>query len=75
MFGEWYKIGCTLEYPIGGVGALVGALVRGLEKFGGRLVTKSHVDEIVVEAGRAVGVRLRSGQVSLPPNKLSMLKE
>ncbi|CAM6125241.1 unnamed protein product [Calypogeia fissa] len=62
MFGEWYKHECMLEYPIGGVGALVDALVRGLEKFGGKLVTGAHVEEIVVEAGRAVGVRLRNGQ-------------
>lgn len=63
MFAEWYKPGCTLEYPIDGSGAVVEALVRGLEKFGGRLSLKSHVENIVIENGKAVGVKLRNGQV------------
>jgi len=63
MFAEWYKPGCTLEYPIDGTGAVVEALVRGLEKFGGRLSLKSHVENIVIENGKAVGVKLRNGQV------------
>lgn len=64
MFAEWYKPGCSLEYPLHGTGALVDALVRGLQKFGGRLSLRSHVEEIVVENNRATGVKLRSGQVS-----------
>lgn len=64
MFAEWYKPGCTLEYPVQGSGAIVDALVRGLRKFGGRLSLRSHVEEIIVENGRAVGVKLRSGKVS-----------
>lgn len=28
MFGEWYKPGCTLDFPIGGSQAMVDALVR-----------------------------------------------
>ncbi|XP_019258033.1 PREDICTED: prolycopene isomerase, chloroplastic isoform X2 [Nicotiana attenuata] len=62
MFSEWYKPGCTLEYPLQGSGAIVDALVRGLQKFGGRISLKSHVENIVVENGRAVGVKLRGGQ-------------
>ncbi|KAJ4951144.1 hypothetical protein NE237_027976 [Protea cynaroides] len=62
MFAEWYKPGCTLEYPIHGSGAVVDALVRGLKKFGGRLSLGTHVEKIVVENGRAVGVKLRTGQ-------------
>ncbi|GMH06771.1 hypothetical protein Nepgr_008611 [Nepenthes gracilis] len=61
MFAEWYKPGCTLEYPLHGSGAIVDALVRGMQKFGGRLSLRTHVDRIVVENGRAVGVGLRSG--------------
>lgn len=37
--------------------------VRGIEKLGGRVELKSHVQEIVVEGGKAVGVRLKSGAV------------
>lgn len=62
MFSEWYKPGCCLEYPLHGSGAIVDALVRGLQKFGGRLSLRSHVENIVVEDGRAIGVRLRGGQ-------------
>ncbi|XP_031259176.1 prolycopene isomerase, chloroplastic [Pistacia vera] len=62
MFAEWYKPGCSLEYPLHGSGALVSALVRGMEKFGGRLSLRSHVEKIVVENGRAIGVKLKSGQ-------------
>lgn len=61
MFAEWYKPGCVLEYPLHGSGAIVDALVRGMEKFGGRLSLGSHVEEIVVEGGQAVGVKLTSG--------------
>lgn len=64
MFAEWYKPGCCLEYPLHGSAAVVDALVRGLQKFGGRLSLRSHVDKVVVENGRATGVKLRSGQVS-----------
>ncbi|KAH9750845.1 Amino oxidase domain-containing protein [Citrus sinensis] len=62
MFAEWYKPGCSLEYPLHGSGALVNALVRGIEKFGGRLSLRSHVEKIVVENDRATGVKLSSGQ-------------
>uniref|UniRef100_A0A803KW93 Amine oxidase domain-containing protein n=1 Tax=Chenopodium quinoa TaxID=63459 RepID=A0A803KW93_CHEQI len=62
MFAEWYKPGCVLEYPLHGSGAIVEALVRGIQKFGGRISLRSHVEKIVVENGRAVGVKLRSGQ-------------
>lgn len=64
MFAEWYKPGCSLDYPLHGSGAVVDALVRGLQKFGGRLSLRSHVEKIVVENNIAIGVKLRSGQVS-----------
>ncbi|XP_030463148.2 prolycopene isomerase, chloroplastic [Syzygium oleosum] len=62
MFAEWYKPGCSLEYPLHGSGAIVDALIRGMQKFGGRISLRSHVEKIVVENGRAIGVKLRSGQ-------------
>lgn len=64
MFAEWYKPGCSLEYPLHGAGAIVDALLRGLDKFGGRISLQSHVQKIVVENDRAIGVKLTSGQVS-----------
>ncbi|MGB3202736.1 MAG: NAD(P)/FAD-dependent oxidoreductase [Nodosilinea sp.] len=62
MFAEWYRPGVTLDYPIGGSAAIVDALVRGLEKFGGTLRLGAHVEQILVEGERAVGVVLRSGE-------------
>ncbi|XP_048134599.1 prolycopene isomerase, chloroplastic [Rhodamnia argentea] len=62
MFAEWYKPGCSLEYPLHGSGAIVDALIRGMQKFGGRISLRSHVEKIVVENGQAIGVQLRSGQ-------------
>ena len=38
-------------------------LVRGLEKFGGKIQLNAHVDEIIVENGRATAVRLKNGNI------------
>ena len=63
MFDDWYRPNSTLEFPVGGSEAIVGALVRGLEKNGGRLMLKSRVEEILVTNGRASGIKLRGGAV------------
>ncbi|MED6201468.1 hypothetical protein PIB30_095360 [Stylosanthes scabra] len=62
MLAEWYKPGSCLEFPYHGSSAIVNALVRGLEKFGGQISVRSHVEKIVVENGRAIGVKLRNGR-------------
>jgi len=62
MFADWYRPGVKLDYPIGGSGALVNALVQGLEQHGGQLLLNAHVEQILVESNRAVGVRLRNGK-------------
>lgn len=62
MFADWYRPGVVLDYPVGGSGALVDALVRGLEKHGGELLLNAHVEQVLVEGDRAVGVRLRDGK-------------
>ena len=63
MFDDWYRPNSTLEFPVGGSEAIVSALVRGLEKNGGRLMLKSRVEEILVTNGRASGIKLRGGAV------------
>ncbi|MBW4551878.1 MAG: NAD(P)/FAD-dependent oxidoreductase [Aphanocapsa sp. GSE-SYN-MK-11-07L] len=71
MFADWYRPGVVLDYPVGGSGALVNALLRGLESKGGELRLNAHVEQILIEgdtrrvgkAERAVGVRLRNGEV------------
>ncbi|MBW4473679.1 MAG: NAD(P)/FAD-dependent oxidoreductase [Stenomitos rutilans HA7619-LM2] len=60
MFGE--RTHSVIDYPIGGSGAIVQALVRGLQKWGGTLRLGAHVEQILVESGKAVGVRLRNGE-------------
>lgn len=75
MFGEWYKPGCMLEYPKGGTGAIIDALVRGLKKHKGRLALNSHVDNIIIDDGRAVGVKLRNGQVNTLKTNLSLMQQ
>jgi phytoene dehydrogenase-like protein len=44
---------------MGGSEAIINALIRGLEKHGGKLLLRSHVDHIVIENERAAGVALR----------------
>lgn len=53
----------VLDYPKGGTEALVDALVRGVEGKGGKVMLGTHVEEVVVEDGKACGVRLRGGKV------------
>lgn len=52
-----------INYPIGGSGAIPAALVRGIEKYGGQVRLRSEVEEVLVEDGNAVGVRLKGGEV------------
>jgi prolycopene isomerase len=52
-----------INYPKGGVGQIALKLVEGLEKTGGEILYQSKVKEIIMENGRAVGVRLTNGQV------------
>ena len=63
LFGEWFEPEAALDYPIGGSPAVVAALVRGLERHGGELRSRSPVAEILVAEGRARGVRLAGGEV------------
>jgi len=62
MFADWYRPNVQLDYPLGGSDALVQALVRGLEKYGGTLRLGATVKEILLSGKRAVGVRLKSGE-------------
>jgi phytoene dehydrogenase-like protein len=62
MFADWYRPNVQLDYPAGGSGAIVDALVRGLEKRGGKLRLNAHVEKVLVEHQKAVGVRLRNGE-------------
>ncbi|MBI2070394.1 MAG: NAD(P)/FAD-dependent oxidoreductase [Elusimicrobia bacterium] len=45
-------------YPKGGGGAIPKAMIRALKKAGGDIKVRTSVDSILIEGGRAVGVRL-----------------
>ena len=52
-----------VHFPMGGTGALVRGLVGLIEGQGGRVRTGATVEQILVEDGRAAGVRLAGGEV------------
>ena len=61
-FAERHKEeGCVYDYPIGGSQALIDALARGVRRHGGVVALGAPVEEIVVENGRAVGMKLKRG--------------
>ena len=51
-----------VHFPIGGTGSLVNGLVALIEGQGGTLRCNAAVERILVENGRAIGVRLESGE-------------
>lgn len=69
MLGERSRAG--VEYPVGGSGAIIQALVRGLERWGGKLRLGSHVEQILVNNGKAVGVKLRNNEIIKAPIVIS----
>ena len=62
--GDLPRSGAYLVYPIGGSESVINALVRGVEEGSSKseLRLRTPVEEILLEEGRAVGVRLRSGE-------------
>ncbi|EOD31741.1 Phytoene desaturase [Emiliania huxleyi CCMP1516] len=62
MVDEFYKPDAVMDFPKGGSGAMAAALARGVTKHAGCSVrTSTPVEEVVVEEGRAAGVRLKGG--------------
>ena len=59
MIDDFFKPNAVMDFPVGGSGAIAAALERGIVKYGGNVLRRSHVEEIVIEDGKAVGVRLR----------------
>ena len=51
-----------INYPRGGVGQIALKLVAGLEKAGGEIQYQARVNKIILDAGRAIGVRLTNGK-------------
>ena len=63
MVEDFYRPGAVMDFPKGGSGEIAHALARGVTKRAGCSVrTSTSVEEVVVEEGRAVGVRLKGGK-------------
>ena len=60
---RFFEESACYSVPIGGTCALGDTMVRGLEKFGGKIQLNAHVDEIIVDNGRATGIRLKNGSI------------
>jgi all-trans-retinol 13,14-reductase len=50
------------SYPIGGAGVIAAAMAERIEHHGGSLVTSAEVENILLEGGKAVGVRMADGR-------------
>ena len=62
LFEEWFNPESFLEYPLGGSESIVNALVRGLEKNGGKLLCSSRVKEVCIKNKKVSGVKLKNGK-------------
>ncbi|MCA8990156.1 MAG: NAD(P)/FAD-dependent oxidoreductase, partial [Planctomycetaceae bacterium] len=60
-------------YPVGGANAIAAGLVPVIEAAGGSARAGTPVTEIILEDGRAVGVRTKSGEVFHAPSIVSAI--
>ncbi|CAL0299467.1 unnamed protein product [Lupinus luteus] len=51
-----------INYPLGGVGGIAKSLAKGLNNQGSEILYRANVTNIIVEQGKAVGVRLSDGR-------------
>lgn len=51
-----------INYPVGGSGAIPAGLCEGITRFGGSVEFGCEVEEIILQNGRAKGVRLSNGE-------------
>ncbi len=49
-------------YPVGGPGQIAECIIPVIEEHGGQLAVSSPVERILIEGGRAVGVKLQGGE-------------
>jgi len=50
-------------YPLGGGSGLVKAFTKRIKSFGGEIRTKAKVNKIILEQGKAIGVKLENGEI------------
>ena len=59
LVGHYFNGGA---YPVGGSAQIAATILPGIERAGGAVITSAEVERVVVEGGRAVGVRLVGGE-------------
>ena len=68
MMSDLHKPGAVLDYPMGGMDALIQALVKGVETHGGELRVNSRVEQFLLEddevtgQSKCIGVQLDDGR-------------
>lgn len=65
MIEDFFREDAVMDFPKGGSGEMIAALARGITKrVGCSIETSTSVDEVLVENGKAVGVKLaKSGRI------------
>lgn len=61
MVANHYMEGAA--YPVGGAGSLARHIVPVIETAGGKVMTKSKVEQILVNGNKAIGVKTEDGQI------------
>ncbi|XP_024981971.1 prolycopene isomerase, chloroplastic isoform X1 [Cynara cardunculus var. scolymus] len=51
-----------INYPVGGVGGIATSLTEGLVDYGSEILYRANVTSIIIDNGKAVGVRLSDGR-------------
>jgi all-trans-retinol 13,14-reductase len=59
------------SYPVGGAGRICESITPVIERAGGQIAVSAEVSEIVVEGGRATGVRMAGGRIIRAPLVIS----
>ena len=59
LVGHYFNGGA---YPVGGSSRIAATILPGIEREGGAVITSAEVERLLIERGRAVGVRLASGE-------------
>ena len=67
VFGEVNGRKGAWGHAIGGMGAITGAMREACEEVGVTIETNASVENVLVDGGKAVGVRLESGQEHFAP--------
>jgi all-trans-retinol 13,14-reductase len=60
MIAEHYLDGAA--YPVGGASAILETMLPAIEAAGGKLLVSADVQEVLIDHGRAIGVRMQDGR-------------